>query len=73
MPAPTPSDPNPADQEAISDKVDEMEERVVGRRVDPPHSSDLGEDVAEDEGGEPMEGEPPSDGVQAGPGTEPTS
>ncbi|MCO1654116.1 hypothetical protein [Pseudonocardia humida] len=43
MAATTPSDPDPADQDQLSDAVDEMEERVVGRRVDPPRSDELGD------------------------------
>lgn len=41
---PTPS-PGPSDPDAISAAVDDMEERVVGRRVDPPHSADLADDA----------------------------
>jgi hypothetical protein len=43
MPVPTPAGPNPADPGAISNALDEMEERVVGRRVDPPRSNNLGD------------------------------
>jgi hypothetical protein len=47
MPAPTPA-PDPAGRDAISEAVDDLEERVVGRRVDPPHSSDIeGEEEGE--------------------------
>jgi hypothetical protein len=42
--------PDPADRDGISNAVDEMEERVVGRRVQPPRSDDITE---EDEGEEP--------------------
>jgi hypothetical protein len=46
-----PSDgPGPADRDGISKAVDEMEERVVGRRVEPPRSDDITE---EDEGDAP--------------------
>jgi hypothetical protein len=40
--------PHPADRDAISEAVDDMEERVVGRRVDPPRSDDLGEEDSGD-------------------------
>jgi hypothetical protein len=58
MPAPT-SGPHPADRDAISEAVDDMEERVVGRRVDPPKSGDLGEEAGGDEAGD--EGGAPDD------------
>ena len=44
MSASPPNGPDPSDSDAISDELDEMEERVVGRRVDPPPSGDLGDD-----------------------------
>jgi hypothetical protein len=43
MAATTQSGPEPDDRDAISDAVDEMEERVVGHRVDPPRSDDVAE------------------------------
>lgn len=70
MPAPT-SGPHPADRDAISEAVDDMEERVVGRPVNPPQSDDLGaEEGAEDSsGGE--DGEAP-DGSGRGEAPEPS-
>jgi hypothetical protein len=56
MAATTPTGPDPADRDRISEAVDDMEERVVGRRVDPPHSDDVanpggdGEDEADGSG-----------------------
>jgi hypothetical protein len=41
MAATTPPAPDPADRDGISEAVDEMEERAVGRRVDPPRSDDV--------------------------------
>lgn len=69
MPAPT-SGPHPADRDAISEAVDDMEQRVVGRPVNPPKSDDLGaEESAEDSGGEA--GEAP-DGSGRGDAPEPS-
>ncbi len=57
MPAPT-SGPHPADRDAISEAVDDMEERVVGRAINPPQSGDLGADAGpEDSDGEGSGGE----------------
>jgi hypothetical protein len=42
--------PGPADRDGISEAVDEMEERAVGHRVQPPRSDDITE---EDQGDEP--------------------
>jgi hypothetical protein len=52
MPAPT-DGPHPADPDGISDAVDELERRVVGRQVDPPRSDDL---TGEQDAGEAPDG-----------------
>jgi hypothetical protein len=53
MPPPPSSGVDPADPGGISDALDDLEEHVVGRRVDPPRSDDLGDedDDADPEGG----------------------
>ncbi|WP_214401343.1 hypothetical protein [Pseudonocardia lacus] len=58
MAATTPPGPEPDDRDHLSEAVDEMEERVVGRRVDPPHSDDVADpddtgDSGEGPGDEP--------------------
>jgi len=67
MAATTPNGPDPADRDRISEAVDDMEERVVGRRVDPPHSDDVADEVA-DEGADELDGT----GPVAGPRNEPS-
>jgi hypothetical protein len=61
------SEPNPADPGAVSDALDELEERVVGRRVNPPHSSDLGED-----GDDVRDDDTQDEAEDRGSGTEPS-
>jgi hypothetical protein len=41
---PTPAGPDSSDPGAIGEALDEMERRVVGHRVGPPHSDDLGDE-----------------------------
>lgn len=63
MAATTPNSPDPADRDRISEAVDDMEERVVGHRVDPPHSDEVADEAAD---------EPDGTGPVAGPRDEPS-